>query len=73
MTSIADRLRSPEVFITSNGMTSIVAHLGADEIEKLQSAIYDLSKHIWRGDWQRLKPETRDVMEGIVKEMGEKE
>lgn len=45
----------------------------ADEIDKLQSALYDLSKHIWRGDWQRLKPETRDVMEGIVKEMGEKE
>jgi hypothetical protein len=43
------------------------------ERETLQSALYDLSKHIWRGDWQRLKPETRDVMEGIVREKGEKE
>jgi len=73
MTSIVERLRSPEVFITSNGMTSIVAHLGADEIEKLQSAIYDMAKNIWRGDWSRLEQETRDVVEMVVKEVGQKE
>ncbi len=72
MTSIAERLRSSEVFITSNGMTSIVAHLGADEIETLQSAIYDMAKNIWRGDWNRLEQETRDVVERVMKEKGER-
>tara|TARA_R110000868_G_scaffold58901_3_gene181162 strand:+ start:7683 stop:7862 length:180 start_codon:yes stop_codon:yes gene_type:complete len=34
----------------------------ADEIEKLRAAVQDLAKHIWRGDWDKLKPETRAAL-----------
>jgi plasmid stabilization system protein ParE len=33
-----------------------------EEIEKLRSAVQDLAKHIWRGDWDKLKPETRELL-----------
>jgi hypothetical protein len=32
------------------------------EIEKLRAAVQDLAKHIWRGDWDKLKPETRELL-----------
>jgi hypothetical protein len=32
------------------------------EIEKLRAAVQDLAKHVWRGDWDKLKPETRDLL-----------
>jgi hypothetical protein len=44
----------------------------ADEIDKLQSAIHDMAKNIWRGDWNRLEQETRDVVERVMKEKGER-
>jgi hypothetical protein len=34
----------------------------ATEIEKLRAAVQDLAKHVWRGDWDKLKPETRAVL-----------
>jgi len=34
----------------------------ADEIEKLRAALKDMAKHIWRGDWGKLDPETRALM-----------
>jgi hypothetical protein len=34
----------------------------ADEIEKLRAAVQDLAKHVWRGDWDKLKPETRELL-----------
>jgi hypothetical protein len=34
----------------------------ADEIEKLRAALKDMAKHIWRGDWDKLDPETRALM-----------
>lgn len=42
------------------------------EREMLQSALYDMAKNIWRGDWNRLEQETRDVVERVVKEIGER-
>ena len=33
-----------------------------DEIEKLRAALKDMAKHIWRGDWDKLDPETRALM-----------
>ena len=33
------------------------------EIEKLRAAVQDLAKHVWRGDWDKLKPETRELLE----------
>jgi Lar family restriction alleviation protein len=35
----------------------------ADEIKKLRAALKDMAKHIWRGDWDKLDPETRALME----------
>jgi len=35
----------------------------ADEIEKLRASLKDMAKHIWRGDWDKLKPETRELLE----------
>lgn len=35
----------------------------ADRIEELESALQDMSKYIWRGDWDKLKPETRAILE----------
>jgi hypothetical protein len=34
----------------------------ATEIEKLRAAVQDLAKHVWRGDWDKLKPETRELL-----------
>ena len=33
-----------------------------DEIEKLRAALKDMAKHIWRGDWGKLDPDTRALM-----------
>ena len=32
------------------------------ERDKLRAAVQDLAKHIWRGDWDKLKPETRELL-----------
>ena len=32
------------------------------EIVKLRAAVQDLAKHIWRGDWDKLQPETRALL-----------
>jgi hypothetical protein len=41
---IVERLRSPEVFITTGGMVSPVAEEAAAEIEKLRAALQPLAK-----------------------------
>ena len=37
-----------------------------DDLEKerdqLRAAVQDLAKHVWRGDWDKLKPETRELL-----------
>jgi predicted ATP-grasp superfamily ATP-dependent carboligase len=32
------------------------------ERDKLRAAVQDLAKHVWRGDWDKLKPETRELL-----------
>lgn len=32
------------------------------ELVKLRAALKDMAKHIWRGDWDKLKPETRELL-----------
>ena len=32
-------------------------------IAELEAALEDMAKHIWRGDWDKLKPETRAILE----------
>ena len=48
MTDIVERLRSPEVFIDTGGMTSPVARQAADEIERLRAALREIVE-AW--DW----------------------
>ncbi len=31
-------------------------------VAELEAAIQDLAAHIWRGDWDKLKPETRAAL-----------
>ena len=35
----------------------------ADRIAELEAALEDMAKHVWRGDWDKLKPETRAILE----------
>ncbi len=69
MIDIVERLRSTEFASATDGLRSpviwvrgTVAREAADEIEKLRAAVQDLAKHIWRGDWDKLKPETRELL-----------
>ena len=32
-------------------------------IAELEAALQDMAKHVWRGDWDKLKPETRAILE----------
>ena len=34
-----------------------------DRIAELEAALEDMAKHIWRGDWDKLQPETRAILE----------
>jgi hypothetical protein len=69
MSDIVERLRSTEFASATDGLRSpviwvkgTVAREAATEIEKLRAAVQDLAKHIWRGDWDKLKPETRELL-----------
>jgi hypothetical protein len=64
MSDIVDRLRSADVLIVKSAtdLRSVVAEEAATEIEKLRAAVQDLAKHVWRGDWDKLKPETRELL-----------
>ncbi len=31
-------------------------------IAELEAALHDMAKHVWRGDWNQLKPETRALL-----------
>lgn len=33
------------------------------EIARLRAAVQDLAKHVWRGDWDKLHPDTRALVE----------
>ena len=69
MSDIVERLRSTDFASATDGLRSpviwvkgTVAREAADEIEKLRAAVQDLAKHVWRGDWDKLKPETRELL-----------
>ena len=35
----------------------------AARIAELKAALEDMAKHIWRGDWDKLKPQTRELLD----------
>lgn len=34
-----------------------------ERIAELEAALHDMAKHIWRGDWDKLKPGTRALLD----------
>lgn len=34
----------------------------AARIAEFEAALQDMAKHVWRGDWNKLKPETRALL-----------
>ena len=47
--------------VTYDALRKRLAQVEADTA-RLQAAINDLAKHVWRGDWDKLKPETRELL-----------
>jgi len=47
-----------------NKLNNLRAKYGDLEKERdmLRAAVQDLAKHVWRGDWEKLKPETRELL-----------
>ena len=33
-----------------------------NRIKALEAALEDMAKHVWRGDWDKLQPETRELL-----------
>jgi hypothetical protein len=62
MSDIVERLRGVAHTYDEHGMHSEIELEAAAEIERLRAAVQDLAKHIWRGDWDKLKPETRAAL-----------
>jgi hypothetical protein len=62
MSDIVERLRWTAHTYDEYGYHSEIELEAADEIEKLRAAVQDLAKHVWRGDWDKLKPETRELL-----------
>jgi hypothetical protein len=45
--------------MTEHGQDCIDA---AQRLRAMRTALHDLAKHIWRGDWDKLEPETRAML-----------
>jgi len=60
MSDIVERLRTADIY--DHDDADKFCNEAANEIEKLRAAIQDLAAHIWRGDWDKLKPETRAAL-----------
>jgi hypothetical protein len=61
MSDIVERLRADGAMKGYYAAPAIQRE-AADEIEKLRAAMHDLAGHVWRGDWDKLKPETRAAL-----------
>jgi len=47
---------------TTAPKAAYVLEAQAARIAELEAALHDMAKHIWRGDWDKLKPETRALL-----------
>ena len=63
MTEAADRIAALEAAVTQCRTLSAMLKPQADRIAELEAALKDMAKHVWRGDWDKLKPETRAILE----------
>ena len=44
-------------------MSEVTSDALRKRIPQLEAALHDVACHIWRGDWDKLKPETRAILE----------
>lgn len=59
----AARIAALEAAVTQCRTLSAMLKPQADRIAELEAALQDMAKHVWRGDWNQLKPETRALLE----------
>ena len=62
MSDIADKIYAATGLTLGAEAATAIGRLIQVENEKLRAAVQDLAKHIWRGDWDKLKPETRELL-----------
>jgi DNA-binding FrmR family transcriptional regulator len=56
---VAEQLRAALFLIDEYQTELIECH---NYMDKLRAALRDMAKHIWRGDWDKLEPETRALL-----------
>jgi len=62
MTDIADKIYAATGLTLGAEAAAAIGRLIQAENEKLRAALKDAAKHIWRGDWDKLDPETRALL-----------
>jgi len=62
MSDIADKIYAATGLTLGAEAAAAIEKMIQAENEKWRAAVQDLAKHIWRGDWDKLKPETRELL-----------
>ncbi len=62
MTDIADKIYAATGLTLNADAAAAIGQMIQAENEKLRAALKDMAKHIWRGDWDKLDPETRALI-----------
>lgn len=63
MSDIADKIYAATGLTLNAEAAAAIGQMIQVENEKLRAAVQDLAKHVWRGDWDKLKPETRELLD----------
>lgn len=63
MSDIADKIYAATGLTLGAEAAAKIGQMIQVENEKLRAAVQDLAKHVWRGDWDKLKPETRELLD----------
>ncbi len=63
MIDIADKIYAATGLTLGAEAATAIGRLIQVENEKLRAAVQDLAKHVWRGDWDKLKPETHELLD----------
>ncbi len=58
---LAERLRASTNYDDRSDAADLIEAQAA-RIAELEAALQDMAKHVWRGDWDKLKPETRELL-----------
>lgn len=63
MSDIADKIYAATGLTLNAEAAAAIGQMIQVENEKLRAAVQDLAKHVWRGDWDKLKPETHELLD----------